>query len=193
MGKIRDLSNQTFGRLTAIAPTDKRTHGYAVWQCQCECGNVVEVRGDHLTNDHTRSCGCLKKETAAATGVANRKYQAGETDSRLYNIHASMRQRCYNPNHPEYHCYGGRCIKVCDEWKDFKKFKADAISHGYREGCGLTIDRIDNDGDYTPDNCQWLTRAENSHKQCVDKKKKRESSRPGKQSTLDGTPATASA
>jgi len=162
---MKDLTGQKFGRLTVIEKTGKGRDGHAVWKCFCGCGNIIEVRGSHLLSGHTKSCGCLNEEKIIKHG----DNRVGRT-ARLYIIWRNMKQRCQEPNHPSYKWYGGKGIRVCDEWENnYLAFKAWALVNGYRED--LTIDRIDNDGDYSPGNCQWITNVENAKKQWRDKKR----------------------
>lgn len=144
----KDLTGQRFGRLTVIefvSTEDKYSH----WKCECDCGNNSVVRIGDLTAGHIQSCGCWQKEM-----LAQRKTTHHMTNTRLYHIWVSMKQRCYNPKHISYKNYGGSGIKVCAEWKnDFQKFYDWAMLNGYSDD--LTIDRIDTKGNYKPTNCQW--------------------------------------
>lgn len=153
---VNDLTGKRFGRLTVIGVEDngKRNTYYA---CQCDCGNVKVVRSDALLSGCTVSCGCKKKEQDRINLTANHSHKMSGT--RLYNIWAGLKGRCNNPNDPRYDRYGGRGISVCDEWNtSFQSFYDWAISNGYSEN--LTIDRIDNDGNYEPANCKWSTNKE---------------------------------
>lgn len=154
---IKNIKNQRFGRLIVIVATKKRTpSGGIIWLCRCDCGNLAEVRSTNLLSGNTMSCGCLQKEMHIG-------YRHGDDRTRLYQIWGNVKTRCYNSNEQHYHRYGGRGITVCDEWKnDYVVFKKWALSNGYENN--LTIDRINNDGNYEPNNCQWITRSENTKK-----------------------------
>ena len=153
---VNDLTGKRFGRLTVIGVEDngKRQTYYA---CQCDCGNVKVIRADALVGGCTVSCGCKKKEQDRINLTANHSHKMSGT--RLYVIWNGLKGRCNNPNDPRYDRYGGRGISVCEEWNtSFQAFYDWAISNGYSED--LTIDRIDNDGNYEPTNCKWSTNKE---------------------------------
>ena len=140
-------AGEKYNRLTVIRTLEGRKV-----LCRCECGNETIVFEDNLKRGHTRSCGCLKAEIIAAG--AHTKH--GGRHTRLYEIWRSMKQRCSNPNKINYERYGGRGISVCEEWKNsYQAFREWALSNGYRDD--LSLDRIDNSGNYEPSNCRWET------------------------------------
>lgn len=162
MGKI-NLTGKQFGRLTVL----KEGNGYRqangkpirTWICRCECGNEIEVRQPNLTRKkyQTVSCGCYAREVRAKN-MANVATTHGGSNDRLYGIWCGMKRRCEKEYDPEYSSYGGRGITVCDEWSnDYLSFKEWAYSHGYDKSAQrgeCTIDRIDNNKEYSPSNCR---------------------------------------
>lgn len=151
---IKDLTGLEFGLLTVdgFSHIDKKRRSY--WLCCCECGNKTVVRKDCLTTGNTKSCGCFNSKCRIKPN-SNRKHK-------LYRVYYSMRERCHNPNDKQYFNYGARGIKLCDEWlSSYDAFYEWALSHGYKEG--LTIDRRDNNQGYSPDNCRWITQAEQTN------------------------------
>lgn len=156
MPKRMNLVGQKFNMLTVLEFYDVQ-NGMSRWLCQCDCGKILPVYGRHLKSGNTMSCGCYHK-------AHNKEYnyKHGESGTRLYNIWGHMKSRCNNPNKKTYRWYGGKGIKVCDQWKDFTNFREWALNNGYKEN--LTIDRIDSNKNYCPENCQWLTMKENNDK-----------------------------
>lgn len=154
MSKKNDLKNKRFGRLTVVDYLGNNKYGKALWLCKCDCGNTKIIVGSSLTNNMTYSCGCYNREEAR-----KRRTKHNLSYNKLYKVWSGMKTRCYNKNFIYYCNYGGRGITICDEWKnDFLNFYNWSISNGYKDG--LTIDRINNDGNYEPNNCKWSTRAE---------------------------------
>ena len=160
MSRPIDISGQRFGRLIAIERVEVPNSTRAMWRCKCDCGNEKITSGVNLRRGKALSCGCLHKETVAKINKET-KTKHGESQSRLYSIWRGMKKRCYCKKHEAYHNYGGRGISICDDWlSSFEKFQKWALSHGYDKS--MTIDRVDVNGNYEPQNCRFITKAEQS-------------------------------
>ena len=157
MGQIIDLTGQRFHRLTVLERTERRQGRNVIWKCLCDCGNITYSTGANLKYGTKYSCGCMRHEC-----ISNLNKKHGMRHTRLYRIWLNMKNRCNNSKGQDYSNYGARGIIVCDAWADdFMSFYSWAIGHGYRDD--LSLDRIDNDGDYHPDNCRWATRKQQAN------------------------------
>jgi hypothetical protein len=151
---IKNIAGQRFGMLVAIRQTEKRKNKHVIWLCKCDCGNFKEVPQNNLVGGSTKSCGCLRTKLFNKN---RRKPSHGMYKTRQFSIWHSMKQRCLNKKSTNYKDYGGRGIKVCDKWLNFKGFWED-MQYGYDDN--LTIDRINVNDDYCKENCRWITQQE---------------------------------
>ena len=178
----KDLTGKKFGRLTVLKyhATISRQ---AMWECKCDCGKTKIVRGSHLTSGSIQSCGCLRIESVRKAKLVHGD-TGGKKTARLYGVWCNMKNRCYNKKVRSYKDYGARGIRICDDWKEnYSSFKKWAFDNGYdcnAEYQQCTIDRIDNDGNYEPNNCKFST----SKEQCKNRRLPRALSI--KQYTVDG-------
>ena len=164
MTKCIDLTGKRFGRLVVIKRVENYVSPngskYARWLCRCDCGKEKVVKTVCLNDGDTQSCGCIHSERLAERNRANKKL--GKTNHRLYKIWCGIKARCKNSNATDYDIYGGRGITICEEWKnDFSLFYNWAVNNGYKDN--LTIDRVDTNGNYCPENCKWSTTKEQSN------------------------------
>ena len=164
MSKSIDITNQRFGKLVALNRSSKTKCGKWKWLCKCDCGNYKEIDIHSLlrkdkNHTATKTCGKCKKSM-----VGKKCYKHGMSKTRLYQCYKLMKNRCYNTNNIRYYLYGGRGIKVCDEWlgeSGSSNFIEWSLNNGYNDS--LTLDRIDNDKGYSPNNCRWATRKQQSN------------------------------
>jgi hypothetical protein len=155
MSTIKNIVGQRFGLLVVLKPRGVDRHSKMRWLCACDCGNTSIAIGCDLRSGKTNSCGCRAgKRTHGLSG------------SWVYQCWWNMRSRCYNPNHPEYHLWGGRGIKMCDRWlNSVVDFHADILASIGDRPPAMSLDRRDNDGNYEPDNVRWATPAQQTANQ----------------------------
>jgi hypothetical protein len=150
--KANDLTGKRFGKLTVLRRVENNP-GKTRWVCRCDCGKEISVIVSNLTTNHTKSCGCYNVEQAT---INSTKHDMCGT--RLYKIWQDMKRRCGSPLEKCFGNYGGRGVEVCKEWRTFKPFMEWALKNGYNDT--LTIDRVDVNGNYEPNNCKWSTKKE---------------------------------
>jgi hypothetical protein len=156
-----DRTGQIFGRLTALKRTGTASNHQALWLFRCECGGEITRRMCDVVSGRTRSCGCLLRESSRSRFTTH-GHSVGKSRTRTFGAWLEMKRRCYNSNTKQWHNYGGRGISVCDEWRgSFETFLRDMGE------CpeGLSLDRIDVNGDYRPGNCRWITTKEQCRNQ----------------------------
>ncbi len=150
---LKNIAGRRYGKLTVVRPIGQEKSGAVIWECMCDCGMLHNASISQLNNGHVQSCGCLQIECAT---------KHGGNGTRLYRVWGSMKGRCNRPKDKRYKEYGGRGIRVCAEWEhDFAAFREWALANGYKEDAPkgtCTIDRINVDGDYSPDNCRFVSK-----------------------------------
>ena len=159
ISRVKDwntILDQKYGRLTILELAGKNKFGHMLVKCKCECGNTMVTEATRVIHGKTLSCGCLQKEVAAKRMTVH-----GMTNTRLHAIWQAMIRRCEDPKNNRYYSYGAKGIAVCNEWKDFTNFKNWSFANGYSEE--LSIDRINNDKGYCPENCRWATKIQQAN------------------------------